>query len=122
MARLSEQLERQAEDARRDLAFSLDELRGRMSPGQIIDEVTTYARETPVADFLGNMVRDIRENPLPLLLVAAGIAWTVISTTRSRTKSQAIIAAEPHPVEVWRPDPVAADRSWEVAAITPAAD
>ena len=120
MARPSEQLEREAEEARRDLAASLDELRGRMTPGQIVDEVSSYARHTAAADFVGNLGRELRENPLPLLLIAAGIGWAAIATARSQRNRQALVPAEAHPVEVWHPEPAATDRSWEVTAVTPA--
>ena len=47
MTRLSEQLEHEAEVARTNLAADLGELRHRMTPGQILDEVADYARRTP---------------------------------------------------------------------------
>ena len=48
MTRQSERLEREAEDARAELAHSLDQLRQRLTPEQIVVE---YARDTPAADF-----------------------------------------------------------------------
>ena len=80
MARQSEQLEHEAEAARDELAFSLEELRARMTPGEIVDEVVEYARETPAADFIRNLARDVRESPLPLLVIFAGIAWAAIAS------------------------------------------
>src|SRR2546423_15687246 len=74
MARQSEQLEHEAEEARGELAISLEELRARMTPREIVDEVVEYARDTPVADFIRNLVRDVRESPLPLVVIFAGIA------------------------------------------------
>src|SRR5438094_941840 len=81
MARLSEQLEHEAEGVRAELASTLDELRLRMTPGRIVDEAVDYARDTPVAEFLRNLARDAREHPLPLLLIGAGIAWLVIASS-----------------------------------------
>src|SRR5215216_1921064 len=109
MTRHSEQLEREAEIARSNLASDLDELRHRMTPGQIVDEVADYARETPVAEFLRNLVRDIRENPLPLLLIGAGIALSIISSSR-RPRIDVAESSVPaiEPFETWRPQPVAA--------------
>jgi len=71
MTRLSEQLEHEAEIARGNLAADLGELRHRMTPGQILDEVTDYARHTPVAETARNLLREVRENPMPLLLISA---------------------------------------------------
>ena len=85
MGQQSEQLEREAEDVRGQLAGSLAELRYRITPGQVIDELLDYAREGPAAEFLRNLGREIRENPVPLLLMAIGIGWLAIATSRRRT-------------------------------------
>jgi len=84
MARQTEQLEREAEDVRGQLAGSLAELRYRITPGQVIDELLDYAREGPAAEFLRNLAREIRENPVPLLLIVIGIGWLAIATSRRR--------------------------------------
>jgi len=84
MGRQSELLEREAEDARAHLADALDELRVRLTPGNVVDQLTDYARQGPAAEFLRNLSRDIQENPLPLLLIAAGMAWMFVwSSTRA---------------------------------------
>jgi hypothetical protein len=83
MGRQSERLEREAEGIRSELAGSLAELRFRVTPGQIIDQLTDYAREGPAADFLRNLTREIRENPIPVLLIAIGISWLAIAASRS---------------------------------------
>jgi hypothetical protein len=57
----SEQLEREAEEARHQLSKALDELRYRVSPGQIVDQLTDYAREGPAADFVRNLTAEIRD-------------------------------------------------------------
>ena len=122
MTRSSEQLEREAEVARSNLAADLDELRHRMTPGQIVDEVADYARDTPVAEFTRNLIRDLRENPLPILLIGAGIAWSIFNSSR---RPRIVVEECPPeangsgPVIPWEP----AKRSeWEVAAVAPAAD
>ena len=73
MTRQSEQLEREVEQARADLASSLDALRNRLTPGQIVEEAVDYARETPVAEFARNVSRDVQANPMPLIIIFAGI-------------------------------------------------
>ena len=94
MTRQTELLEREAEEVRGDLAVDLDELRSRLTPGQIVDETLSYLRATPTADFGRNLVRDIREHPLPLLLIGAGIAWAIVATGRS-PRTLPVPAAEP---------------------------
>jgi hypothetical protein len=89
MARQIEQLEREAEEARYRLGQSLDELRLRATPGQLLDQIADYAREGPVADFLGNLTREIRDNPVPVLLIGIAMTWLIVSSSlsaRSRSK------------------------------------
>jgi hypothetical protein len=125
MTQTSEQLEREAEIARNNLASDLDELRHRMTPGQLVDEVAVYARDTPVAEFGRNLLRDLRENPLPLLLIGAGIAWSVYNSSR---RPRIVVEECPPdvkgsaPLVPWEPQPVAKRNDWEVAAVAPAAD
>jgi hypothetical protein len=68
MANNSEKLEREAGRTRAQLAETLDALRARMTPGQVIDQLIDYAREGPGAGFGRNLAREVRENPLPLVL------------------------------------------------------
>lgn len=120
MARQSERLEREAEEARAELAYSLDELRQRLTPGEIVEEVVQYARETPVADFGRNLARDVRANPLPLLVIFGGIAWAAIaSTLAQRRATERVTATRTAAVEA-RPAetaPIVERQEWEVAPL-----
>jgi hypothetical protein len=78
-----EEIERGVSQTRAKLSETLDELRARMTPGQVIDQLTEYAREGPTADFFRNLARELRANPLPLTLITIGVAWLIITTTRS---------------------------------------
>src|SRR5437762_100450 len=102
----SEQLEREAEEARLELAGTLDELRYRVSPGHVVDQLSDYVREGPAAEFVHNLMREIRENPLPLLLIAVGVAWLVTSSAlSSRAQNRRIeFGTQPSKDEI---DPVA---------------
>jgi hypothetical protein len=90
MARQSEQLEQEADQTRAQLSGTLEELRARMTPGQIVDRVVDYASEGPAADFLSNVGREIRENPMPLVLIGIGIVWLIVASSRS---ARSIIAS-----------------------------
>jgi hypothetical protein len=90
MERQSEQFEQEAEQTRAQLAVTLAELRARMTPGQVIDSVVDYASEGQAAEFFNNLRREIRENPLPLVLIGIGIAWLIVASSRS---SRATIAS-----------------------------
>ena len=89
MANNSEKLEREAGRTRAQLTEALEALRARMTPGQVIDQLIDYARDGPGAGFGRNLVREVRENPLPLVLIGIGIAWLMVASSRS---SRAVIA------------------------------
>ena len=85
----SEQLEQEAEETRWQLSETLEELRGRLTLGRVIDQLIDNAREGPAAEVLRNLKREIRENPMPLVLIGIGIAWLMVASNRS---SRAMIA------------------------------
>src|SRR4051794_21877481 len=68
----SRDYEREAEATRYRLAESLDELGERLTPGQVFDEVLTYARGGS-GTFFRALSSAARENPVPSLLIGAGL-------------------------------------------------
>ena len=91
MTSQSEQFEREAEETRWQLAGTLEELRDRMTPERVVDQVVDYTRDGPAAEFLRNLGREVRENPVPLVLIGIGIAWLMLAS--SRTSRAAIASA-----------------------------
>lgn len=69
------QAERDAEAARLRLEQSLDELRGRLTPGHMLDEALDYAREGSAGEFVRNFGGQVKRNPMPVALVGVGLAW-----------------------------------------------
>jgi hypothetical protein len=86
----SARLEREVEKTRWQLSGTLDELRDRMTPGRVVDQVIDYTRDSPAAEFFRNLGREVRQNPLPVMLVGIGITWLLLATNRT---SRAAIAA-----------------------------
>jgi hypothetical protein len=85
----SARLEREAEDTLWQLSGTLDELRGRMTPGRVVDQVIDYTRGSPAGEFFRNLGREVRENPMPLVVAGIGILWLLLATNRT---SRAVIA------------------------------
>src|ERR1700760_719281 len=79
----SAQLENEAEASRARLSATLDELRGRMTPGQIVDQMVDYAKDSGGGDFVRNFGQQVTGNPLAVALVGAGLAWLMMSRRRS---------------------------------------
>jgi hypothetical protein len=86
----SARLEREVEETRWQLSGTLEELRGRMTAGRVVDQVIDYTRDSPAGDFFRNLGREIRENPLPLVVIGVGITWLLLASNRT---SRAAIAA-----------------------------
>jgi ElaB/YqjD/DUF883 family membrane-anchored ribosome-binding protein len=71
----SHDIEHDVEETRARMAETLDELRARMSPGQMLDEVLDYAKDSGGGRMMQNLGRTLQDNPAPLLVIGAGIAW-----------------------------------------------
>ena len=82
----SERLEQESEQTRLRLAESLDELRARLTPGQVVDQLVDYASEAGAGEFVRNLGRDVRQNPLPVTLIGAGIGWLMMLNGRSHSR------------------------------------
>jgi hypothetical protein len=67
------QLEREADDTRRRLSATLDDLADSLTPGRMLDEVIAYSRGGG-ASFLKGLGNAASANPLPTLLIGVGAA------------------------------------------------
>ena len=72
-------IEADVEQTRMRVADTIVALRDSMSPGQIMDQVVDYARSSGGADFTRNLGAQVRDNPLPVVLIGAGIGWLLLS-------------------------------------------
>lgn len=80
----SAQLERESEEARSEFSRTLDELRERITPGQLLDEAVDYAQDTTGGEFAHNLRRQVAANPLPVMLIGAGIGWLALAKRNHR--------------------------------------
>jgi hypothetical protein len=60
----------------------LEELRARLSPGQVVHQLVDYAADGGAAEFMRNLGNDVRRNPLPVTLIGAGIGWLMMTNGR----------------------------------------
>jgi len=82
MAISSEQLEREAEQSRERLTTKLEELRAQITPGQVVDQLADYVRDSGGGEFVRNLGRQVRDNPLPVALMGAALGWLMIGGGR----------------------------------------
>ncbi|HTJ58742.1 MAG TPA: DUF3618 domain-containing protein [Devosiaceae bacterium] len=78
------QLELEVAEQRERLERRVAELQQRMSAGRIVDEVLNYAKSSGGNDFVTNLGRSVRVNPMPVALTGIGLAWLM---TRANSNS-----------------------------------
>jgi len=83
MTQRSEQLKQEAEQSRAQLAETLEELRTRITPGQVLDQFVDYAGDSGAGEFFRNLGRQAANNPLPVTLMGAGLAWLMLARKSS---------------------------------------
>jgi hypothetical protein len=92
-SRSSAEIERDVERTRASVAGTLDELRNRLNPSQLVDQAVDQARDylrgSGGTDFVRNLGGALRDNPLPVALIGTGIAWLLLSGGRGASSSSA---------------------------------
>lgn len=81
------ELEREAEAARARLSETADQLKARMSPGQLMDEVLNQFRDGDGNQMLSNLRTQARDNPMALALVGSGLAWLMMGSGPSAPRA-----------------------------------
>src|SRR4051812_21979344 len=85
----SAQLELETEEARSRVNATLDELRARATPGQLVDQLIDYARGSDGGAFLGNLKRQAVNNPLPVVLLGTSLAWLAFASAKPAARIDA---------------------------------
>lgn len=101
----SAELEREIEARRMRIEERVDRITERLSPGQMLDEALRYTREGPVADFTRNLGRSVVDNPLPIAMLGASMAWLAVQSNMPRRDDhadrQALSSAYGEDYEEW---------------------
>jgi ElaB/YqjD/DUF883 family membrane-anchored ribosome-binding protein len=82
----SKEIEQEADASRAQLSSTLDELKDRLTVGQIFDEVFGGSSAN-AGKFLRNFGVTVREHPMPAVLVGAGLAMMMMGTGGADTQS-----------------------------------
>jgi ElaB/YqjD/DUF883 family membrane-anchored ribosome-binding protein len=82
MSMETDRIEADVQQSRHRLNDTLSELGSKLSPGQMLDEGIGLL-QGQAGQFAGKLGRQIRENPLPVVLIGAGLAWLVASSRQS---------------------------------------
>lgn len=70
-------LEKDIEASRARLDQTIDQIQERLSVSSIVDEMLGNARRTPLSGAYDGALEAVRRNPVPVLLIAAGVGWLI---------------------------------------------
>ena len=79
-------LERETEETRAELESTLDELRSRITPGQLVDQFMDRAREGNAGAFVRNFGQQVSANPIPVAVIGVGLAWLMMASKQPKAK------------------------------------
>lgn len=82
-AKSAAELERDAEAARAEVVSTADFIRDKMSPGQLIDEFAGMFSGADGKGALSTLKNQVRDNPLAISLVGAGLVWLMVGQPAS---------------------------------------
>lgn len=96
MTRSSEDIEREVESARGNLDRTVEALKDKMTPGQLIDELSRSFKGGGVGDMMSNLGTQVRDNPMALAMIGAGMAWLMIGKNEHSDTSAQGFAPPPN--------------------------
>ncbi len=77
----TDQIEQDINRSRSALNDTIERLGGKLSPGQMVDEAIGLA-QGQLGQLTSNLGKQVRDNPLPLLLIGAGIGMMVLNNMK----------------------------------------
>ncbi|RYZ08312.1 MAG: DUF3618 domain-containing protein [Alphaproteobacteria bacterium] len=81
----TDKIEAEINRSRHALNDTIEQLGGKLSPGQIVDEALGLA-QGQLGQFTGNLGRTVRDNPVPLLLIGAGIGMLMLQSRNGQSQ------------------------------------
>jgi ElaB/YqjD/DUF883 family membrane-anchored ribosome-binding protein len=82
-----EQIQRDIERTRAEMGNTLDTIRQKLSPGQMLDEALDYLKGSVLSQFSSNLGETVQHNPIPVSLIGVGIAWLAMAGSRPSNAS-----------------------------------
>jgi ElaB/YqjD/DUF883 family membrane-anchored ribosome-binding protein len=84
-----EELERDIEESRARLDETIDRIQDRLSVSGLVDDVVGSVRDTQFGSVVDHALEIVRRNPLPVLLIAAGVGWLMVRMAQDGRRSSA---------------------------------
>ncbi len=74
----SADIQREIDVDRQRIGARIDAIQERMSPGQLVDEVLAYAKGSGGGEYVSNLGKALKANPLPVALMGVSLAWLTV--------------------------------------------
>ncbi|KMO15361.1 DUF3618 domain-containing protein [Methylobacterium platani] len=82
------ELEHDIEETRARLDRTIDQIQGRLSPASLVDEMLGTVRQSPASGLYDGALAAVRRNPVPVMLIVAGVGWLVHRVARESQRRQ----------------------------------
>lgn len=93
------EMEREIEESRARLDETIDRIQGRLSASSLVDEMLGNARRAPAINGIyDSALEAVRRNPVPVMLIAAGVGWLMHRMNQDAARRRTEAAAERVPV------------------------
>lgn len=96
--RTSADIQREIEADRQRIGSRIDAIQERMSPGQLVDEVLAYAKNSGGGEYVSNLGQAVKTNPLPVALVGVGLAWLMAKQGTASSPEKRAAGEEVYPL------------------------
>lgn len=93
-SKTSAELEREVNEQRDRVEARIGEIKERLSPGQLVDELLSYSKGGG-SQFAGNFAHQVTSNPIPAALVGVGLVWLMGSNMGGAGNTQALYTPQP---------------------------
>jgi hypothetical protein len=77
----SAEIEREVEAQRAQVESTIGEIKERLTPGQLVDELLSYTKNGG-AHFASNLGQTVTANPLPAALLGVSLAWLIFGNQK----------------------------------------
>jgi Protein of unknown function (DUF3618) len=86
--RSPEEIQRDIERTRAEMGATIETIRQKMSPGELLDQALDYFKHSGPSQFTSNLGETVKNNPVPVTLIGLGIGWLMLAGSRDRHPSQ----------------------------------
>lgn len=78
--RRPEEIQAEIARTRREMDGTLSAIENRLSPGQLYDQGIAYLKDNGGTEFLQNLTRQAKSNPMPVALAGISLAWLMAAS------------------------------------------